>query len=170
MRSRIAASTAFEIVRVISAHVADGHRRGGNRVVNAASIGQRPVQLHRAGGFRQVAQLQQLVRQFVQGIAPLVGRIAGVRCAPGHGEHRELDARGSEADALVLARTRERQHYVVLGAELRQQIALGQRTDLLVRAHHDRDHVVAVDAQRLQHRQRMEDDGDAVLSSAMPRP
>ena len=36
------------------------------------------------------------MRQFVEGIAPLVGRVAGVRCAPGHREHRELDAGGCQ--------------------------------------------------------------------------
>jgi hypothetical protein len=60
-----------EIPWMIGAHVANGHRRGGNRVVDAAGVGQRPVQLHGAGRLRQVAQLQQLVRQFIQGVSPV---------------------------------------------------------------------------------------------------
>src|SRR4029077_6225187 len=97
-----------------------------------AGLRDRPVELQSLVVLRQVAHLQELVRELVERVDAALGRGAGVRGLALDRQVRRADAARRQANAAIAAAAFEREHGVLVGGDARDRAARAGRADLLV--------------------------------------
>ena len=157
----------FQLVGIRGAqqtHIRLGAGDCRDHVTVGTGLRHRPVNLEPGLGLGQIAHLQHLVRQFIQRVAALLRCTACVRGLALHIQQDGADAAGGQRQ-LVGRHTRAlaREHGILLGAQLGLHGARARRADLFIAVDEHSERAVLLEANRLQDRDGVQDDGHAVL-------